>query len=48
MGQQNPIILQSSDGFGNKVVDGIKNTAQVAGAAKTIYDVGKGLWQGFQ
>ena len=47
MGQQNPIILQSSDGFGNKVVDGIKNTAQVAGAAKTIYDVGKGLWQGF-
>ena len=48
MGQQNHIIFQNSDSFGNKVMSGIKNTAEVVSAGKTLYDVGKGLWQGFQ
>jgi len=42
------MIFQNSGGFGNKVMSGIKNTAEVVGAGKTMYDVGKGLWQGFQ
>jgi len=29
-------------------MSGIRNTAEVVGAGKTMYDVGKGLWQGFQ
>ena len=48
MGQQNHMIFQNSGSFGNKVMSGIKNTAEVVGAGKTMYDVGKGLWQGFQ
>ena len=47
MGQHNHLILQNSDSFGNEVVSGIKSTAEVVGAGKTLYDVGKGLWQGF-
>ena len=30
--------------FGDKVLGGLKTTAEAAGAAKTIYDVGKGIW----
>ena len=48
MGQQNHLILHNSDSFGNKVVSGMKNTAEVVSAGKTLYEVGKGLWQGFQ
>ena len=36
MGQQNHIIFQNSDSFGNKVMSGIKNTAEVVGAGNNV------------
>ncbi len=39
---QNLIAKQS---IGNKVIGGIRQGAQLAGELKTIYDVGKGIYQ---
>ena len=30
--------------IGTKILSGIRTTAEVAGAAKTIYDIGKGIY----
>ena len=30
--------------IGAKILSGIRTTAEVAGAAKTIYDIGKGIY----
>ena len=30
--------------IGTKIMSGIRPTAEVAGAAKTIYDIGKGIY----
>ena len=47
MGQQNHLILQNSDSFGNKVVSGIKNTAEVVSAGKHCMMWGRGCGRGF-
>ncbi len=31
--------------IGNKIIGGIRQGAQIAGELKTIYDVGKGIYQ---
>ena len=46
MGQQNHIIFQNSDSFGNKVMSGIKNTAEVVGAGKQCMMWGRACCRG--